>query len=334
ALFEQKEHRIAMQRPVPIALLLALGFGALFPTGCSVFTRVELADDIWLANRRYNQKRYMVARAMYARLIEEYPDGRTRQKLMLKMGRCSFNEDIRSLHDARMTYMEYLDAYPEGHYAKDARDNLLAIDFAQAERQRMVEIRQGKVAKRIEEIQEAIKKDPENTNLYGNADLHLQLGNALWNLGSYDEACKAYLKSCQIDPTFKENDLVKRRVVFDEKGLAIALTPNRRQAIAREMYPLVVFDTYDYTSRMTRSLYNAGQAYFNVTGFVRNQSAREIKGVVVEVRFYDPGRKLLDSVNVHVGNMRPGTVRPFRARATSFDNLYNISRYECYPDGQ
>ena len=313
-----------------IGLVLVLAAGVSWQAGCATYERVALSEDVRLADRRFEQKQYLVARAMYRRLLAKYPDSPARQEMMLKIGECFFNDQIHSLHDARIAYLEYLEAYPEGFYTDEARKNLQLIDAKMNGRQRAVETRLDRVAENIKKIETAIAEDPDNADLYNSADLHMRLGDALWKLERYDEALEAYLKARELNPALAEHERIRQRVGAGPDGKPIAVTPAKRKEIERDLNPLVVFDDHAYTSRGSKDVFTAREIYYNVQGLVRNQSSRPLRGVVVEVRFHDAARNQLDVQRRAIGDIPPGSVRAFGVQATRFDNIYNVAGYECF----
>ncbi|HNY27082.1 MAG TPA: tetratricopeptide repeat protein [Candidatus Sumerlaeota bacterium] len=311
-------------------LCLSLSLLLLVQGGCSYARRLTLSDEMQEAQERFSQGEYMVARALYERLAQNTSDNLVRQKMMLQMGKCYFNEQVRDFHDARMTYLQYIETYPNGQYVAEARQCLAEIDNAQKQRNHQAEVKLDQVAQEIETIKAAIQADPQNSNLYNNADLHLKLGNALWRLQRYDEARDAYVRGCELNAALRENATLRERLTTDAAGRIVPVTPERRSEIEHERQPLVVFNDNAYKSRLNSDHDSVREVYYNVTGLIRNQSARDLHGVVLEVRFFNPNHDLMDTQNISIGDIGPGGVRTFLARATSYDNLYNIVRYECY----
>ncbi len=311
-------------------LCLSLLLAVAIQTGCSYARRLTVAEEIQEAQQRFSQGEYMVARALYERLAQNSPDSQVRQKMLFLMGKCYFNDQVRAYHDARIAYLQYIETYPNGQYVAEARQCLAEIDNAQKQRNQRAEIKLGQVAQEIETIKAAIQADPHNGNLYNNADLHLKLGNALWRLQRYDEARDAYVRSYELNAALRENTTIRERLTTDAAGQIVPVTPERRSEIERERQPLVVFNDNAYKSRLNNDLYSAREVNYNVTGLIRNQSARELSGVVLEVRFFNPNRDLMDTQTIEIGNIGPGSVRAFLAQAINYDNLYNIVRYECY----
>jgi len=62
---------------------------------------------------------------------------------------------------------------------------------------------------------------------------------------------------------------------------------------------------------------------------VRNQGARLLRNVAIEVIFYNPAHEQLDAQRCQVGDLPPGAVRAFGVQARRYDDIYNIASYEC-----
>lgn len=298
-------------------------------TGCGTWARIHLADDVWQANHRYKQEEYAASAVLYEQLVDKYPEGKTRQRMMLKIADCMYLYNIQptarhapALHDAASVYLDYLEQYPQGEYRKDAQQGLERIRAIQANRDQRAQQRLEQIADDVEKLKKAIAQNPYN------AQLHLRYGNALWKLERYDEAVDAYLKSQEIDAALKEFELIKNRMTVDEKGRVQPITPEMRRQIEREANPLVIFEVNDYQSNLPRDFFAVRDVYYNVIGKVLNQSSRHLNNVLVQVDFYNAAHQLLDSKTVSVGNMSPGAVRVFNVKATNYDYLDNIRSYE------
>jgi tetratricopeptide (TPR) repeat protein len=303
------------------ALLLALA--SVFPTGCAWISGATLYRQISQADRQFQEQRYGLAAIGYQRALEWRRDFADRQRVLLQMGLCFYNEQIHSLHDSQAVYSYYLAQYPRGTYSEEARLNLERIRAVIYNRQLSIKARETGAVKTVEGLRLQIQQRPYD------ADLHFALGNALWEMKRYDEACRAYLKSIEINAWLREHDLIKARLSTNDKGEVVPVTPALRMQIERERNPLVISDLHDFRSRPILEYYSASEAFYNVTGMVRNQSSRYLRGVVVEVRFYNASRSILGVERARVGNCPPGAMRGFSVRVSSVDNIYNISSYEC-----
>jgi tetratricopeptide (TPR) repeat protein len=301
-------------------LLVATGL-----SGCSMWKRVTLADDIVLADRRFKQQKYCIATAMYQNLVDQYPRGRTHERLMMRIGPSLYNEQIQALHDSRAAYLSYLDEYPEGHYADEAKDGIERINAIQANRNRVVAAALDFHSADAARLEALLEKDPYS------AELARALGDALWKTERYDEACQAYLRAQKINAALREDEVISGRLIVDEAGNIVPLTPTLAAEIERETKPLVIPEEYlnAYKSRSPSDFESAAEIYYNVVGMVHNRSSRYMSNVVVEVRFLNPANRMLDVKKEFVGSMSPGSFRAFSVRADRYDNIYNISRFEC-----
>ncbi len=304
-------------------------FLLLFTVSCSGYKSLVLYSDIQLADRRFEERRYVVARSLYNRVLEVHPDVPQRQWILYRIGRTLYNDQIQLIDEARQAYRRYLSEYPEGEYAAEARATLARIEAVERNRIAQVRSRLDRVAEDVNHLQEAIDADPYN------ADLYVSMGNALWKLGRYDHALDAYLHAQEINAAVKEYDLIKRRVMVDSEGEAVPLTPDLQQQLDREENPLVVFNTTSYNSRAVdnRGYDTPREVYYNVQGLVRNQSSHRLESVLIEVRFHDASGRQIDVQTQSMGSMPPGAVRAFGVQASRFDNIYNIADYRCYAYG-
>ncbi|MFC1601594.1 FxLYD domain-containing protein [Candidatus Sumerlaeota bacterium] len=295
-------------------------------SGCGgMARRVFLADDVWVANRRFKQGSYGLALAKYQRLIDQYPEGRLRQRLYLKRGACLYNDQVQSLPGAQAAYLDYLAdyPYPAGRYRQEADDQLERIRAIRANRENSTDAVRNGVQDDVAQLRAALEKHPYDDKLY------LRLGNALWQLERYEQAAQAYVKGQQINAALKEYDWLQKRLMVDEQGNVRPVTPVMQRQIERERNPIVIFDLNEYYARLTTDQDASRLTHYNVIGKARNQSSRRLRGVVVEVSFYNPARKLLDVQQAAIGDLPPGAVRVFRVKSDNYDNIYNILKYEC-----
>ncbi|MFW5870141.1 MAG: FxLYD domain-containing protein [Candidatus Sumerlaeota bacterium] len=309
-----------------ILLCGTLALAIVFASSCAGYQHLALKDDIKLADQRFEERRYVVARAQYMRILNTYPQTPERERILYRIGRTLYNDQIQLLVEAREAYELYLDEYPQGEYAEEARSSLRRIEAVQANRTAEARSRMARVAGDVVKLQEAIQNDPYN------ADLFISMGNALWKLGLYDDALEAYLHAQEINAAVKEYDLMKKRVMVDADGEAVPLTPGLQSKLDREDNPLVVFNTHSYNSRSIEAdgRRTPKEIYFNVQGLVRNQSSRTLENVVVEVRFMNAAGRQVDVQRQRIGTMPPGAVRAFGVQASRYDNIYNISNYRCF----
>ena len=296
-------------------------------SGASVWQRIILKDDVWHANNAFKDKNYQLAQAQYQHLASRYPRGNpTHEEILMHIGPCLYNDQVQSIHDARMAYVNYLELYPEGKFAKEAIERIEGLNAIQANRDRVQQTQAQNLDVDAERLQDAVKHDPYN------ADLYKALGDALWKTQHYQEACEAYLKSQKINAALKEDAIISQRLAVDENGKIVPLTPELAEETQRVKEPLIIpLETlHEYKSRSLSDVDSAREVYYNVTGLVHNRGRRNMDNVVVEIRFLDSMGRMLDVKHTGVGRMPSGSFRAFSVQADRYDNIYNIARYECY----
>ncbi|HUT23379.1 MAG TPA: FxLYD domain-containing protein [Sumerlaeia bacterium] len=305
---------------------------ALAPAGCrspgemslgESVNRLSLSGTLAQADKRFAEKQYRVAAALYRQALEDYPEGEKRERIYVQIGRCFYNDQVQSLHDAQAAYSGYLERYPQGVFRQEVTDELTRIRMVRANREEEVRRKYDQAEGDVEKIQAALNEQPYD------AELHLRMGHALWELERYDEALQHYLKSQEINAALKEYDLLKKRMMVDEDGKIVPLTPDAARQIEREQKPLIIFGVNEYKSRIGRGVLGAREVYYNVQGMVRNQSSRLLRNVAIEVVFLNPAREQLDVQRSYVGDLPPGAVRAFGVQARRYDDIYNIAGYEC-----
>ena len=303
-----------------ILLVLALT-GAL---GCAGrFARWQLGPELRQADAAFNRGEYALAAARYEALSDRYPAGAQHERLRIRQGIALYS--LASYQDARDVFMAYLKECPAGLDRQDAEIHLKKIDTLMstdnpARREALDAAK--KDLNQLEQLRRVHPHDPAVLYAIGNLDYEMR---------NYDEAVRTYYDALTLDAAYREKTLIKERMVLDANGQPRPLTAEEQQRIESEKQPLVVFNTTDYKARDT-DWPNGGQPrFYNVTGLLRNQGSRLLYDVTIEVRFYNAEHQLLDTQTVAVGSMGPEEVRPFRAEANSYDNLYNITSYECLP---
>lgn len=305
-------------RADPAALLAPLIIMLVAANGCQFSRRIYLSDDLTRADALFDMHQYELAAVKYSQLIRRYPDSAARQRVYMQKGLCFHNERIQSLKDAASVYLEYLEEYPDGVYREEANKRLERIRIIQTDQTRESNKRETTRMGDIVTARQVLERDPYN------AELHLHLGNLLWEAGEYESAANEYARAQEIDAALQEHAMITRRLTVDANGQLAPLTPELAAAREREANPLVVFDVNDYKSRPPVSRAGVRESFYNVLGKVRNQSARTIQAVEVDILFVNAAGELLDAQTSLVGAMPPGSVRVFRARSTRFDDIHNV----------
>lgn len=293
---------------------------------CSKLPQMERAGmTTEEADQQFRDRQYGLAAVNYRRAIEMSRPGAERERLIMQLASCFYNDTVQSLFDAESVYRDYLTEYPQGYYVQEARQSLERIRAIQANRLHSQDERI-----RAAEMDEAQLRGLLEESPY-DAQLHVQLGNALWAQKRYDEACQAYLRSMEINAWLEQHEVIRSRVGRNAQGEAIALTPDLLREREVTEQPLVITDLHEYLSRQNRGENTAEKVFYNVQGLLRNRGPKRLHYVEVEVRFYNAGNDLLDVQRVRLGTMPPGAIRGFEVRGRNYDNIHNITRYECIP---
>lgn len=320
-----------------LPLFFALGCQSVLRAGSTTMQRLSLdnnmerlsiGDTLAQADKRFGEKQYRVAAALYRQFIDESQDDKARERVYVQMGRCYYNDMVRSVFDAQSVYEEYLVEYPNGAYRQQVEEELNRLEIIRANRVKRLQLHFEQAAGDVSKLEAAVENHPNDANL------QRLLGNALWDVRRFDDAVQHYKRSIEIDAALQEYHLYQKRMLIDEKGNAVPITPEMQLTMENESNPLVVYDMHEYKSRQTQNEYAAGEAYYNVQGRVRNQSSSTQQNVMVEVTFYNPSREQLDVQKDAVGDMPPGAVRAFGVQASRYDDIYNIQSYEVKAYGQ
>lgn len=309
-----------------LLLLVVMGGVLAASTGCtSTLREIRLHKQRSEALEAFAQHDYALAAARFESLSDRYPDSIRRQEMMREQGISLYL--LGSYHSAREVFQKYLKQYPEGPLVSDVQSYLDKIEILTASGP-LADAQVLQAAKSdlntLYQLQKQHPHDPE---------VCYALGNKLWQLGQKEEALRFYGKAQELNATYQEKALIRERMIVNEDGEVVPISPEMIEQRYLEEHPLVVFDTHHYTSRATADndgeTWSARQRFYQVTGRVRNQSSRLIHDVEVEVQFLNLHNELLDVKVVRLGSLGPGVVKAFRVKSGDFDNIFNISNYRC-----
>jgi tetratricopeptide (TPR) repeat protein len=306
-----------------LRLIVACSIVALLSAGCAGQRRAvttQTSPELDDAYRDMRDGKYSQAVSLYL-LILQQNEGRPEalQEARFRLGECYYN--MRSYLEAGVQFQRYLADYPQGAFAADAKQYLEKLQGIEEQKRQQEELRKQEIRARLEHWREIARREPNN------ADAALQAGHALWDLQEYEEAGRQYLRAIQLDQNKRYDPLVNERMSFHEDGTATVLTPEDQERLERERNPIQVFNTHAYKGG-GRDLFTSGPRYYIVTGQVVNRSNRTINNVAIIVTIFDFGGHVLDSASYRIGTMRPGQIRAFRTSFGTFENIYNIDKYE------
>ena len=281
-----------------------------------------LPEDVQ-AEYNFRAQRYGMAVAGYSRLYRAHPWEWRKRHYLMQHGRSLYL--MQGYIDAKIVYDRFMDRYGDSSRAEEVQAYLTKISAIRAADLSLDGEELALARGDVDRLIELIDTHPDK------ARLHYELGNAYWRLGEYDLAGQEYLIATELNAALRENELIRSRLYIDDEGKPAALDPDTREYFARQINPLVVFETHEYRMSRRRAYTPGSTSFLLVTGKVRNQSDRVLNNVRVTTNFRNLRGDVLDSQTYSVGTMGPGEVRAFVARSTDDDSNFNLLTYECRP---
>ncbi len=258
-------------------------------------------------------------------LVGQYPDSKAAVDARYWLGVCYYR--ISSYRDAIDLFHNYLELAPNGEFSEAS---------AKYEAQLLEEYEQKfwtgrKLHARITQLNGVLETDPENRKA------QWELADLLWKRGDYDGAGMMYATFVEKNPAYANDLTVRGRIEFLPSGEFIVLSPTEILRRDIEKRPLVVTNLSAWkggqsqiVSSSFRGLsFDQGAEYYVVTGQVTNRADSVLYGVQVFITLYGFGNMVFDARTVNFGRLNPGDTRAFSVRFQNFDNIQNISRYEC-----
>ena len=215
---------------------------------CAYLTNLTLQSDLRSADQSFHNKQYGIAVTKYLSLLEGLDPGTTHASVLFRLAECYYN--LNSYYDARQSFESYLKTYPDREDADRSRRYLEKIRREYDKREAQYQAGIQKEVERISELKALVEKN------FQDAGYHFELGNAYWNLAQYQEAVKEYFQAIELDRSYKQNALIKSRLIFDLEGNVIPFTPRERIELEREKEPIVIYNTFAslHLSALARSL--------------------------------------------------------------------------------
>ncbi|MBN2702750.1 MAG: tetratricopeptide repeat protein [Pontiellaceae bacterium] len=291
-------------------------------SGCVWLSDLPYRERRQEAERAFDNQEYIVAAARYEALQDQYPETPVRQDIIFRQGVALYSAS--AYHEARITFLDYLDRYPHGQYIADVEDYVRKIDLLMSKATPAAAKKLADVGARadLDELFTLLAEHPTDSRVLE------AIGDTQWKLGNYDEAIESYYKANQIASTREERSLSNSKLILDADGNPIPLTPGVLEQMDVKRRPLRVYGLHTYTSRSQSGDSGGDIQFYNLTGSVRNQGNELLRGVEVEVVYKDVAANVLDVDYVKIGTLGPGEVKTFLSRADSYDNLYNIVGYD------
>jgi len=269
-----------------------------------------------VAARMVEAGEYSLVIPRLQQIISKYPGDPKSIEARYLIGRSYYA--VGAYNDALHYLNEYIELAPDGSHAANARDFIAQLTEGKKD------AAPGEVDVKIAELKAKIAAEPENMAL------QLELANLYWENGRYKDAGPVYAELLQRWPLLADDLAVKRRIDKTADGQITVLTPAEVERRHKEAEPLLIYNTSGFKSGRFEGWPATGnQRYYNVTGQAVNQSQNQINGVSIIVTLYGAGYMIYDTKTVNIGSLRPGESRAFSVQFSQFENIDNITRYEC-----
>ncbi len=221
--------------------------------------------------------------------------------------------------DAREQLLAYLRQAPEGPGRREAEAMLAEVEAKTGEHH----VTDAELAARVEAAQTAVKNGPDDPAHW------LKLGDLQWKRGRYADAAASYEEVISRWPAYTTRPPISERMELGDDGRYYPVTPAVVTERMIKAEPLVVYGVNTYTSGKTGWQDQSYEdAFYHVTGIVKNRGTEKLTRVAVEVRLYGAVANLFDAKTYTIGTLRPGAERAFSLRFENFDNIHNVSRHE------
>lgn len=295
---------------------------SLMLSGCVWLSDLPFRDRRLAADRAFDNQEYILAAARYEALQDQYPETSIRQDIILRQGIALYSAS--AYHESRIVFLDYLDQYPHGRYLSDVEDYVRKIDLlmSKATPAAAKSLADARARADLDELFALLAEHPTDSRVLE------AIGDTQWKLGNYDTAIDYYYKANQIASAREERSLNNSKLILDNDGNPIPVTPGILEQMDVKRRPLRVYGLHTYTSRSQSGDSGGDIQFYNLTGSVRNQGNELLRGVEVEVIYKDIGANVLDVDYYTIGTLGPGEVKTFLSRADSYDNLYNIVDYD------
>ena len=248
--------------------------------------------------------------------IAKYPDSQAAVESRYWLGMAYY--DIAGYRDAIDMFKEYLRLAPAGQYAADSEQHIAQLSEEYNEKYPSPE-----------QLDEMIASFTQLAEAYpGNMANKLELADLHWRRGNYDTAAALYDKIAAKNPAYKNDEIISKRVEWLAGGKYIVLNPAEVEHRQIEAQPLAVINTTSFRGGPTTQ-FTGEYRYYSVTGQVVNRSDSVLYGIEVVVTVYGFGNIVYDTTTVGIRRLNPGEIRAFSVRLDNFENIENISRYEC-----
>lgn len=279
--------------------------------GCQLTQKQARPNNIVRVNFEAGDYDLVITNAIQYRLSK--PNGINNEENQYLLARAYY--ETNNFYSAYDEFQKYLGKYPKGQYRANSLDYIKKI----YESKKSTETKTDKDIKLEAEklvLEQKIAQEP------GNIELMMELAEAEWQLGKYDDAVQTYIKVIEADPEMKRDSIIQTRLEFRPDGTVIGTVDGISYTSEKGAAKLEFNDLHDYTSK--------DPAAYHVTGFIKNNGDKTATNVKVVVELYDISSNITDTKTVEIGKLIPQEERSFSVK---FKNpgktVHNVRSYEC-----
>jgi Tfp pilus assembly protein PilF len=294
------------------------------PVGANYEPGRELTDDhsgdseLALATGMMKAGDYSTAIPRLLHVMEKFPTSPAAIEARYHLG-LAYSR-IGGMRDAQQYFNEYLRLAPAGPFAEASRTQLATLADTATEQFPTVEQVQGD----LEQARQTVQAKPDDL------PAQLEMAELYWRSRQYEQAGEVYRHILTTWPSLVEDARIRTRMERNAAGGFTVITPEMGVQRQAENEPLTIFNTNSFRGGRFQSYQaTSRETTYTVTGQVGNQSSDPLTQVEVIVTIYGFGNRIYDTQTISIGRLRPAESRPFSARFSNFDDIENISRFEC-----
>jgi tetratricopeptide (TPR) repeat protein len=288
---------------------------------------------------------------MYRSLESRESQSFRRDTILFRIGECFLNMNDPAPAEARLTYVELRENFPDSEYVIDV-DNRISELANRGER--MLEMRRllkEEAQRRLREVRRELSA-MESTGIEDDlraAHWLTQAAEALWDLERYEDARDAYVAAINLNLELRYDPRIQGRLIFPPEAsgtpilswlmgqqkspeplnpsTVIPRTPQGELRWPGGQPPLVIYNT---TLRYDRAKEDPRVRYAIVTGQVKNVSNYVVNRATVEVTLTNIRDQVLAvSSSQKLPRLEPKGTAAFRVRLGPFDDYENIASYSA-----
>jgi tetratricopeptide (TPR) repeat protein len=280
-------------------------------TGCQWAHKQTRSNNIVREHFEARDYDLVITNAIQYRLSK--PKGTNAEENQYLLSRAYY--ETNNFYSAYSEFQKYLEKYPNGRYKNKASKYLNEIYTLKA-RSAVKTEKEKELEQKIVNLKQKITKEADNV------ELNMELAEAFWQLGEYDDAVQTYARVIEIDPAMRRDALIQARLEFRPDGTVIGKALGTSYTSEKGAAKLEFNDLHDYKSR--------DPATYHVTGRIKNNGDITATNVQVSVELFDISSKIIDTKTEKIGKLIPQEERSFSIR---FKNpgrsVENVRRYEC-----